>query len=537
MPPGSSAIGRLRHAKPSYVSEKHAPVICVSFRRSSRGPIPTSNIEQRRLGWKPDHLVEAASIVSDSRLSAAGFVVVANRLPVDRHEQADGSTEWRRSPGGLVTALAPVMRANDGAWIGWVGAPDDAPEPFVHAGMSLIPVGLSREEVEQYYEGFSNSTLWPLYHDVIMPPRYHRPWWNTYVRVNQRFADATAKVAEPGATVWVQDYQLQLVPKMLRESRPDLRVGFFLHIPFPPRELFQQLPWRTQILEGLLGADLVGFQVPGAANNFCMLAEELLGLDAGDGCIKLRDRTVQASAFPISIQFDQVSKLADSASAQQRAKEIRDELGNPHYVLLGVDRLDYTKGIGHRLKAFGELLAEGRIGEGEAVFVQVANPSRERVRHYRILRDEIELQVGRINGDYARLGFPVINYIHSAYEEPELVALLRAADVMAVTPLRDGMNLVAKEYVAARTDERGALVLSEFAGAAQELRDAYLVNPHDIEGLKRSILVAMHATPEEQARRMRAMRQHIARHDVNMWARSFLDALRKSCGDAYETED
>jgi trehalose 6-phosphate synthase len=335
----------------------------------------------------------------------------------------------------------------------------------------------------------------------------------------------------------VQDYQLQLVPKMLRESRPDLRVGFFLHIPFPPRELFQQLPWRTQILEGLLGADLVGFQVPGAANNFCMLAEELLGLDAGDGCIKLRDRTVQASAFPISIQFDQVSKLAESASVQQRAKEIRDELGNPQYVLLGVDRLDYTKGIGHRLKAFGELLAEGRISEGEAVFVQVANPSRERVQHYRILRDEIELQVGRINGDYARLGFPVINYIHSAYEEPELVALLRAADVMAVTPLRDGMNLVAKEYVAARTDERGALVLSEFAGAAQELRDAYLVNPHDIEGLKRSILVAMHATPEEQARRMRAMRQHIARHDVNAWARSFLDALRKSCGDAYETED
>jgi trehalose 6-phosphate synthase len=429
------------------------------------------------------------------------------------------------------------MRANDGAWIGWVGAPDDAPEPFVHGGMSLIPVGLSQEEVAQYYEGFANSTLWPLYHDVIMPPQYHRPWWNTYVRVNQRFADAAARVAEPGATVWVQDYQLQLVPRMLRESRPDLRLGFFLHIPFPPRELFHQLPWRTQILEGLLGADLVGFQVPGASSNFCMLADELLGLSTADGCIKLPDRTVQASAFPISIQFEHVSTLADSDWIRQRAKEIRAELGNPEYVLLGVDRLDYTKGIGHRLKAFGELLAEGRIAEGEAVFVQVASPSRERVRHYRSLRDEIELQVGRINGDYARLGFPVINYIHSSYDEPELAALFRAADVMVVTPLRDGMNLVAKEYVAARSDERGALVLSEFAGAAQELRDAYLVNPHDIEGLKRALLVAMHSSPDEQSRRLRVMREHIERYDVNAWARSFLDALRRSCGDVYETED
>jgi trehalose 6-phosphate synthase len=484
-----------------------------------------------------EHRSGGRSIVSDSPPSTAGFVVVANRLPVDRHEKLDGTSEWRRSPGGLVTALAPVMRANDGAWIGWVGAPDEAPEPFVQKGMNLVSVPLSQEEIEDYYEGFSNATLWPLYHDVIVTPQFHRPWWNTYVRVNRRFTDAAAAVAEPGATVWVQDYQLQLVPQMLREARPDLRIGFFLHIPFPPRELFQQLPWRRQILEGLLGADLVGFQVPGGANNFCILAEELLGLSSTDGSIKLPDRTVQARAFPISIEVTEVAKLADSDWVRQRAKEIRDELGNPKHVLLGVDRLDYTKGIGHRLKAFGELLRDELIGPGDAVFVQVANPSRERVEHYRLLRDEIELQVGRINGDYARLGFPVINYIHSSYEHSELVALLRAADVMVVTPLRDGMNLVAKEYVAARTDERGCLVLSEFAGAAQELRDAYLVNPHDIEGLKRAILEAMAASPNEQARRMRAMNAHLVQHDVNAWARSFLDALRRSGPDDFETED
>jgi len=475
--------------------------------------------------------------VSDNAPSTAGFVVVANRLPVDRVDSPDGEGEWKRSPGGLVTALAPVMRANDGAWVGWIGAPDEAPEPFVERGMNLVSVPLTEQEVNEYYEGFSNATLWPLYHDVIVSPQYHREWWDAYVTVNWRFADAAARVAEPGATVWVQDYQLQLVPAMLRERRPDLRIGFFLHIPFPPRELFYQMPWRRQILEGLLGADLVGFQVEGAAHNFRILTQQLLGLEVDDNeLIVLPGRKVRAGAFPISIDVDEVADIADSEWVAQRAKEIREELGGPTHVLLGVDRLDYTKGIGHRLKAFGELLEEGLISEGEAAFVQVATPSRERVEHYRILRDEIELQVGRINGDFGRLGFPVISYLHSSYDQRELIALLRAADVMVVTPLRDGMNLVAKEYVAARTDERGALVLSEFAGAAAELRDAYLVNPHDIEDLKRALLEAMHAAPEEQARRLRPMREQVTRNDVTHWARQYLDVLRKSCHSDYENE-
>ena len=205
-------------------------------------------------------------------------MVVANRLPVDRVENPDGSVDWRTSPGGLVTAFEPVMRKNQGAWVGWHGAADEGLDPFIHNGLELVPVPVSATEIEEYYEGFSNATLWPLYHDVIAAPVYHRDWWDTYVTVNQRFAEAAATVAEDGGVVWVQDYQLQLVPQMLRSLRPDLRIGFFLHIPFPPTELFQQLPWRNQILEGLLGADLVGFQLPGGAQNFVRLVRQRLEL-------------------------------------------------------------------------------------------------------------------------------------------------------------------------------------------------------------------------------------------------------------------
>ncbi|HSK28251.1 MAG TPA: trehalose-6-phosphate synthase [Jiangellales bacterium] len=456
------------------------------------------------------------------------FVVVANRLPVDRDGSAGGTETWRRSPGGLVTALAPVMRRHDGAWVGWTGSPDDAPDPFHTEGMDLVPVRLSRSEVAEFYEGFSNATLWPLYHDVIVAPEFHREWWDAYVRVNQRFAEAAAEAAAENAVVWVQDYQLQLVPRMLRDVRPDLRIGFFLHIPYPPAELFAQLPWRRQIIEGLLGADLVGFQRVGAADNFRQLAERFDGARLReDGRLRTADdRTVTARAFPISIEVEEIADLAGDPDVQARTKEIREELGSPRHLLLGVDRLDYTKGIGHRLKAFGELLAEGVVTPEDAVFIQVATPSRERVEAYRNLRDDIELQVGRINGDYGRIGQPAVAYMHSSYDRRELVALLRAADVMVVTPLRDGMNLVAKEYVAARTDLRGALVLSEFAGAADELHGALLVNPHDIDGLKRAMLWAMRMSETECEQRMRSLRDQVVTHDVNRWAQEFLAALR-----------
>ncbi len=462
------------------------------------------------------------------------FVVVANRLPIDMERSADGTITWKRAPGGLVTALEPLLRRQRGAWIGWPGVVDGDEEPIVEDGLRLYPVRLSAEDVADYYEGFSNATLWPLYHDVVVKPIYHREWWDRYVDVNRRFAEATSRAAAKGATVWVQDYQLQLVPKMLRMLRPDLTIGFFLHIPFPPVELFMQMPWRTEIIEGLLGADLVGFHLPGGAQNFLFLSRRLVGANTSRASVGVRSRfgevqvgfrRVKVGAFPISIDSAELDGKARNRDIRRRAREIRAELGDPRKILLGVDRLDYTKGIDVRLKAFSELLAEGRVKRDDTVLVQLATPSRERVDSYRILRNDIEQQVGHINGEFGEVGHPVVHYLHRPVPRDELIAFFVASDVMLVTPLRDGMNLVAKEYVACRSDLGGALVLSEFTGAAAELRQAYLTNPHDLEGVKDAIEAALNQTPDEGRRRMRALRRQVLAHDVDRWARSFLDAL------------
>ncbi|MBA3906492.1 MAG: trehalose-6-phosphate synthase [Pseudonocardiales bacterium] len=453
----------------------------------------------------------------------ANFVVVANRLPVDMETLPDGTTEWRASPGGLVTALAPMLRSRGGAWVGWPGVADAAPEPFVEDGLTLYPVSLSAQDVEDYYEGFSNGALWPLYHDVVAPPEFHRHWWQAYVRVNERFADAVAEVAAEGATVWVQDYQLQLLPAALRERRPDLRIGFFLHIPFPPVELFMQLPWRQRIIEGLLGADLVGFHTAGGARNFRALATRFTDATAERGALHYGGRAVRYGAFPISIDSKALDAVARTPEVQARAKAIRADLGDPEHLILGVDRLDYTKGIGVRLRAFEELLEDGRAEH--TVMIQIATPSRERVEHYVRLRADVEQAVGRINGDYSSVGHPVLHYLHQSLPRDELVAFFVAADVMLVTPLRDGMNLVAKEYVASRGDLGGVLVLSEFTGAAIELKEALLVNPHDIDGLKNAVTAAFTMPTAERGRRMRNLHRQVLTHDVDRWARSFLDSL------------
>jgi trehalose 6-phosphate synthase len=459
---------------------------------------------------------------------SAELVIVANRLPVDRVARPDGGTSWRVSPGGLVTALEPIMRANEGLWIGWPGGTDTDLEPFEHDGMTLDPMALSAEEIERFYEGFSNSTIWPLYHNLVAKPEFHREWWDSYVEVNRRFAQRAAERAAKKATVWVQDYQLQLVPQLLRELRPDLRIGFFLHIPFPPTELFQQLPWRRQLLEGLLGADLIGFQLPGGAANFVRLVRQRVGHKTHRDLVYLPDgRTVRAEAFPISIDYKGFEKLSRSESVHARAASIRRALGNPATVFLGVDRLDYTKGIYARLRAYAELIRDGALDVDDAVFVQVATPSREKVEEYRVLRDEIDRLVGRINGDLGRIGRPAISYMHASYPRDEMAALYRAADVMVVTPYRDGMNLVAKEYVACRYDEGGALVLSEFAGAAAELRQAWQVNPYDLNGMKAALIEAAHADPKDRQRRMRAMRKTVRGADVAAWAKAFLDELEE----------
>ncbi|WP_425319454.1 alpha,alpha-trehalose-phosphate synthase (UDP-forming) [Agreia pratensis] len=464
----------------------------------------------------------------------------------------DGSVEWRTSPGGLVTALEPVMKQADGAWVGWAGVADDESEPFEHDDISIVPVTLSAADIEEYYEGFSNDTLWPLYHDVIAPPTYHREWWESYVRVNQRFAEKAASVTATDGTVWVQDYQLQLVPKILRELRPDLTIGFFNHIPFPAYGIFSQLPWRAQIIEGLLGADLIGFQRAADAGNFTRAVRRLLSFTTKGTAIDVPIdeeiseaieparvstsrrgslvRTVHARHFPISIDTQSFEDLARRPDIQARAKEIRAGLGNPKVVMLGVDRLDYTKGIGHRLKAFGELLADGAVTVEDVTLVQVASPSRERVAAYQQLRDEVELTVGRINGDYSSISHTAISYLHQGYPREEMVALYLASDVMLVTALRDGMNLVAKEYVASRFDDDGVLVLSEFAGAADELKSALLVNPHDIDGLKESILEAIQMTKSERTKRMRALRKRVRDYDVSRWSTAFLSTLTDPSG-------
>lgn len=456
----------------------------------------------------------------------ADLVVVANRLPVDRVVHRDGTKGFRTSPGGLVTAIEPVMRASNGVWLGWPGGTDQDLEPFESEGMQLVPMTMTREDIEDFYEGFSNGTLWPLYHDLVAKPEFHREWWDAYVRVNQRFAEKAASVAARGATVWIHDYQLQLVPAQLRALRPDLRIGFYLHIPFPPAELFQQLPWRRQILEGLLGADLVGFQLPEAAQNFMRLVRQRVGHRTQKDRVYLPDgRTVRAKAFPISIDAAGFEELARSEGVAARVKEIREAIGNPRRVFLGVDRLDYTKGIYARLRAYSELLAEGHFGVEDAVFIQVAVPSREQVEQYQLLRDDVERLVGRINGDLGRIGQPAVQYLHSSYPREEMAALYRAADIMVVTPYRDGMNLVAKEYVACRFEDDGALVLSEFAGAAEELRQAWLVNPYDLNGMKAALLEAYRADDKELTRRMRAMRRQVSQHDVAAWAASFMTEL------------
>lgn len=467
------------------------------------------------------------------------FIVASNRLPVDRVVDEAGRPGWRASPGGLVTALEPVMREADGAWVGWAGQADLDLDPFDWDGIRIVPIKLTGDDLENFYEGFSNDTLWPLYHDVIAPPTYHRFWWDSYVSVNQRFANAIAAISAQAATVWVQDYQLQLVPRMLRQLRPDLTIGFFNHIPFPAYGLYSQLPWRTQIIEGLLGADVIGFQRVADAGNFSRAVRRLLGYLTKNPVIEVPSRgdvaarRVIARAFPISIDVDAFEELARSPDVQARAAQIRHDLGNPKTIMLGVDRLDYTKGIGHRLKAFGELLEDGRLKVEDVTLVQVASPSRERVETYRQLRDEIELTVGRINGDYGTISHQAVSYLHHGFPREEMAALYLAADVMLVTALRDGMNLVAKEYVAARFDDDGVLVLSEFTGASDELRSALLINPHDIDGLKDSIIRAVEMSRSDRRKRMKSLRKKVRENDVNHWSEGFLRTLaeaRRSAG-------
>jgi trehalose 6-phosphate synthase len=459
-----------------------------------------------------------------SGAGTASLVIVANRLPV-QHVNGQNGNGWRPSPGGLVSALSSALKGRKGLWIGWAGVGEHSTPPSEFEGIQLRAIEISKQEYEDFYLGFSNATLWPLYHDAIRSPTFHRYWWQAYVTINERYAQAAAEAADHGALVWVHDYQLQLVPQMLRKLRPDVRIGFFMHIPFPPVELFMQLPWRREIIEGLVGADLIGFQVPSTASNFSRMARRQGVATGTDSLLHVEGRSIRVGAFPISVDVDQITKIALEPATEERAAAFRRDLGDPEIVLLGVDRLDYTKGIQQRVKAIAEMFEDGTLVAGKHVMVQVAVPSRETDAHYDLERHNLEQVVSAVNGDHGLVGRPVVHYLHQNLPFDELVALYRASDIMIITPFRDGMNLVAKEYVMSRVDLTGRLVLSEFAGVASELRGAFMVNPHDLEGVKEAIRLAITVGPKEERDRMVRMRRRTMRRDVYDWASGFLEAL------------
>jgi trehalose 6-phosphate synthase len=448
------------------------------------------------------------------------LTVVANRLPVRIENDS-----FVPSPGGLVSALAPVLTEQSGRWVGWVGAPDREDDPFVINDILHVPVSLSSQEVEDYYEGFCNGTVWPLYHDAIRSVAMHRHWWRPYEDVNERFAEAAVSVLDEGDTVWVQDYQLQLVPQLIRHHRPDARIGFFLHIPFPPPEIFGRLPWRRQVLEGLLGADVVQLHTRRDQRNFARAARLYTSATGPLEELTFQGRQVRTEAQPISIDYQEFRDAASSEAVNDLARQLRYDIGDPDYVVLGVDRLDYTKGIDIRLRAFETLLHDRPDLHGRVVMVQIAVPSREAVGEYQVIREDVERLVGRINGTFGKPGWVPVQYRYSTVPREELIAHYLAADVLLVTPLRDGMNLVAMEYVACRRDEVGAMILSEFAGAAEQLDGALVVNPYDADQMATTLGDAIDMPAVEQRSRMKRLRRRVRRWNVHTWAAHCLESI------------
>lgn len=457
------------------------------------------------------------------------LVVVANRLPVSR----DGD-RWVPSAGGMTTALRPVMERRPGAWVGWDGGDVDVPTRVEGFEADLHPVRLDPADVDAYYGGFANRTLWPLFHDLVEVPVFDHEWWEAYRRVNERIAEAAEGLLGDPAVGWVHDYHLLLVPGLLRERRPEARISFFLHIPWPPPELFSRLPWREELLWGILGADVVSFHTDRYRKNFartCGRVLEDLDVAVHDGDIVLPDgREVRTLANPASIDVEEFTGLATTDAAEVELAELREQFEGRR-VLLGVDRLDYTKGILERLQAF-ELLLERRVDlRGQVTLVQIAVPSREAVHEYQELRGEVEQAIGRINGRFTQPGGDVpIHYLHRGVPRERLVAYYRLADTLLVTALKDGMNLVAKEYVVCQAagSGDGALVLSEFTGAALELRGAVRCNPFDIYGLSRRIEQALELGPDERRRALKEMDERVRHNDVHRWVDRELDALEES---------
>jgi trehalose 6-phosphate synthase len=468
---------------------------------------------------------------TDNRL-----VAVSNRLPIVLRRDAG---DWRVEPGsgGLITALAPVLQDRGGLWIGWPGTEET--EGLEHAldsasaqaGYDFKPVLLTEDEIEGHYYGFANEILWPLFHGFETRCNFDPAYWHHYRSSNRKFAAAIAEHSREGDFVWIHDYHLMLVARELKELRPQQRTAFFLHTPFPPPDIFFKLPWRAHILEGLLAADLVGFQTMRDRRNFtqCLQETRLSNLRlSGRGAVvkvEFRDREIRVGAFPISVDYEAISARASSKDIADGAWLFHEHFPNRR-IMIGMDRLDYTKGIPERLEAFRTALRRYPYLNGKLSMVQVTVPSRGKVAEYENLRHEIERLVGDINGELTQPGDWIpVHYIHRSLARDEVYAYLRASEIALVTPLRDGMNLVAKEYCACNVDETGVLILSEFAGAAAELRNgALLVNPYDVEGMASAIHQALHMDIEERKKRMRKLREQVKRNDVFKWVDAVLEA-------------
>ena len=455
------------------------------------------------------------------------LLLVSNRLTVTFKKLHRGF-EFFPSAGGLATALRSFRTDYATISFGWPGVvlPEDQEqvEAKLFSEQNCYPVFLPETLVERYYEGFSNGTLWPLLHSFPSFVTYSASDWEAYQEVNSRFCERIMKVAMHGDTIWVHDYHLMMLPKYLRERLPDASIGFFLHVPFPHYEILRLLPQHKEIVESLLCADLVGFYTHDSAQALLGSVRRLLGYDNTLGQLTVGERAVQADVFPMGIDFERYSSAAETVEVQREMTYIRSNMGSGKLVL-SVSRLDYTKGIPQSLDAIDEFFRRYPAWRGEIVFVLLIVPSREGVERYASLKREVDELVGRIVGTYGTMKWTPIRYIYRNLEFPELVALFATSDIALITPLRDGMNLVSKEYLATRNDGKGVLILSEMAGAAKELLEAVIVNPNSKEEIAEALGRALSMDDEDKIRRNTVMRERLKTHGVNQWVEAFLGRL------------
>lgn len=456
-------------------------------------------------------------------------IIVSNRLPVKITEK-DGEYALNPSEGGLATGLGSIYRQGYNIWIGWPGVEvNEASQPQIRAQlmeMNLMPVYLTQEEINNYYEGFSNEILWPVFHYMSVYARYEQAYWDFYYQVNSKFRDAVLQVAEPGDVIWIHDYQLLLLPGMIRAEVPDVAIGYFQHIPFPSFELFRLIPWRSELLEGMLGADLLGFHTFDDSHHFLNAVTRLLPVNASANVVMVNDRAVIAETFPMGIDNEKFELLSDDPEVHRQLESLKEAFHNTHLVL-SIDRLDYSKGILQRLQAFELFLQLYPEYVEKVVLYMIVVPSRDSVAQYKELRDAIDMLAGGINARFRTMNWHPVNYFYRSFPVETLAALYNFADVGLVTPMRDGMNLVSKEYVASRKNNDGVLILSEMAGASKELIDALIVNPNNIGAIARALHEALNMPLPEQARRMKQMRQVVGKFNIAHWVKLFMARLQE----------